>query len=297
VIGTPEINEKVWALPECLDQGNEGACVGYGWTHELYAEPDRVVGVDPKAVYHRAQQLDDRPGEAYSGTSVLAGAKTIQELGHLVEYRWALDVQDVLATLSVHGPVVIGVNWHQGMENVDHNGFVHVTGPVRGGHCVILRGVISDPTSHGWVILGKNSWGPRWGREGDFKLTALDLEKLLKEDGEVCVPVVRVREPAPTPVPTPVPTPEPTPEPTPDPGFHPAVAQLLELFAYEHLPEHLQAISKQFHDLAWNMAQQPTQRGAEQTTCLRKLLEAKDCAVRMGVPLGEIGSNSPPLPS
>jgi hypothetical protein len=76
---------------------------------------------------------------------------------------------------------------------------------------------------------------------------------------------------------------------------HPATAQLLELFEYKHLPEHLQAISKQFHDLAWNMAQTPTQRGAEQTTCLRKLLEAKDCAVRMGVPLGEIGNNSPPI--
>ena len=77
--------------------------------------------------------------------------------------------------------------------------------------------------------------------------------------------------------------------------MHFATAELLELFAYEHLPEHLQKISKPFHDLANSVAQQPTERGAEQTTCLRKLLEAKDCAVRMGVPLGHIGSNSPPL--
>lgn len=77
--------------------------------------------------------------------------------------------------------------------------------------------------------------------------------------------------------------------------MHPSTAQLLELFAYGHLPKHLQEISKPFHDLANTVAQSPTQRGAEQTTCLRKLLEAKDCAVRMGVPLGQIGSNSPPL--
>jgi hypothetical protein len=77
--------------------------------------------------------------------------------------------------------------------------------------------------------------------------------------------------------------------------MHPSTAQLLELFAYSHLPEHLQTISKPFHDLANTMAQYQTQRGQEQTTCLRKLLEAKDCAVRMGVPLGHIGSNSPPL--
>jgi hypothetical protein len=78
-------------------------------------------------------------------------------------------------------------------------------------------------------------------------------------------------------------------------SLHPGQVQLLELFEFKHLPEHLQEISRQFHDLAWDMVQRPTQRGAEQTTCLRKLLEAKDCAVRMGVPLGKIGSDSPPL--
>lgn len=78
--------------------------------------------------------------------------------------------------------------------------------------------------------------------------------------------------------------------------IHPSTAQLLELFEYQHLPGHLQEISKLFHDLAWDIVRRPTQRGAEQTMCLRKLLEAKDCAVRMAVPLGQIGSNSPPLP-
>lgn len=77
--------------------------------------------------------------------------------------------------------------------------------------------------------------------------------------------------------------------------MHPSTAQLLELFAYEHLPEHLQRVSKPFHDLANFVANEPTQRGAEKTTSLRKLLEAKDCAVRMKVPVGQIGSNSPPL--
>jgi hypothetical protein len=77
--------------------------------------------------------------------------------------------------------------------------------------------------------------------------------------------------------------------------MHTSTAHLLELFAYKHLPDHLQEISKPFHDLANKIAQEDTQRGAEQTVCLRKLLEAKDCAVRMKVPLGHIGSNSPPL--
>jgi hypothetical protein len=30
---------NLWPLAEYLDQGSEGACVGFAWTHELLAEP------------------------------------------------------------------------------------------------------------------------------------------------------------------------------------------------------------------------------------------------------------------
>lgn len=78
---------------------------------------------------------------------------------------------------------------------------------------------------------------------------------------------------------------------------NPALEAMLELFEYRHLPEHLQAASKPFHDLAWEIAQRPTQRPAEQMACLRKLREAKDCSVTMGIPLGGIGNDPPPLQS
>jgi len=49
-------------------------------------------------------------------------------------------------------------------------------------------------------------------------------------------------------------------------------------FAYEHLPEHLQAVSKPFHDIAMELeADLPA--SAELTLCLRKLWEAKNYAV------------------
>lgn len=55
--------------------------------------------------------------------------------------------------------------------------------------------------------------------------------------------------------------------------------RLLQFFAYKHLPEHLQEISKPFGDMAeWIVNSLPS--NAERTTALRKLLEAKDCAVR-----------------
>ena len=50
-------------------------------------------------------------------------------------------------------------------------------------------------------------------------------------------------------------------------------------FAYEHLPAYLQAVSKPFGDLARELALS-LPANADSTTALRKLLEAKDCAVR-----------------
>jgi hypothetical protein len=50
-------------------------------------------------------------------------------------------------------------------------------------------------------------------------------------------------------------------------------------FQYAHLPERLQAVSKPFCELAtWLCDNLPA--GPERTVALRKLLEAKDCAVR-----------------
>jgi hypothetical protein len=59
---------------------------------------------------------------------------------------------------------------------------------------------------------------------------------------------------------------------------HPTTAAILQYFAFDHLPPHLQAVSAPFHALAHDMIGQLT--GPELTAGLRKLLEAKDCMVR-----------------
>lgn len=52
-----------------------------------------------------------------------------------------------------------------------------------------------------------------------------------------------------------------------------------QFFAFAHLPAHLQTVSKPFGDLAqYVVATLP--RNPERTIALRKLLEAKDAAVR-----------------
>ncbi|WP_052062103.1 phage major capsid protein [Rhodococcoides fascians] len=65
-------------------------------------------------------------------------------------------------------------------------------------------------------------------------------------------------------------------------SYHPATQHLLDLFEHAHLPAHLQAVSAPLSVLAYQMAN-TVGSGAELTTGLRKLLEAKDCFVRQAV--------------
>lgn len=55
-------------------------------------------------------------------------------------------------------------------------------------------------------------------------------------------------------------------------------AYLVSYFSYGHLPHELQVVSRRFAELAREILALPAV--PERTVALRKLLEAKDCAVR-----------------
>jgi hypothetical protein len=57
------------------------------------------------------------------------------------------------------------------------------------------------------------------------------------------------------------------------------VEPLLQFFEYSHLPPDLKWTSMLFYDLAHRI-EEVLPRNPERTVALRKLLEAKDCAVR-----------------
>ena len=57
------------------------------------------------------------------------------------------------------------------------------------------------------------------------------------------------------------------------------MCSIKQFFEYKHLPDHLQPASKPFSDLA-DLLDKVLPDNAEKTTAFRKLLEAKDCAVR-----------------
>jgi C1A family cysteine protease len=191
---------RIWHGGPVLDQGAEGACVGFGWTGELLARPNTQVGVTTveanafaRQTYKQAQLLDEWAGEDYEGTSVLAGAKVVQRAGMMSGYRWCFSVADVRDAVIEHGPVVIGVNWYYDMYWTDEDHYVHVGGSLVGGHCLVVLGfdperedpITGMPTP---TFRWRNSWGKSYGDEGNAWIRQDDLARLLDEDGEACVP-------------------------------------------------------------------------------------------------------------
>lgn len=198
-----ELVTRRWHLGTVLDQGSEPACVGFAWTHDILADP--VVPLFPYLInnqyaldlYRLAQTLDEWPGEDYAGTSILAGAKATMRRGWITEYRWAFGLEDVLLTLAQLGPVVLGVNWYSGMNRPDVYGYIYPEGWVQGGHAILAVGVDFERQA----VRLHNSWGADWGEKGQAWITFSDLDRLLHEHGEACVPLVRTNPQEPEPVP------------------------------------------------------------------------------------------------
>src|SRR6478752_9199953 len=134
------------------NQGQEGACVGFG-SSRMMSQLNRKT-YDGFWLYHEAKKVDEWPGEDYDGTSVRAALDVLRTRGHcevkegkdapealgegIKANRWARSVDDVLSTLG-----------YDGLDYVD--------------------------------VL--NSWGREYPHL--TRMPATVLERLRKEDGEV----------------------------------------------------------------------------------------------------------------
>ena len=196
------VEEKFWEEGIVLDQGSEGACVGFAWTGELLAEPEAprqqpevyYANNLAKDFYHEAKKIDEWPGENYDGTSVLAGAQIMQRMGFIGEYRWCFKVDQIRKSILSEGPVVIGIPWFDGMYNTGPGGLVRVSGKSTGGHAILLTGYspkMKFGNSYHEVFRWRNSWGKAYGVGGSGFIKVGDLANLLSQGGEACVPMQR----------------------------------------------------------------------------------------------------------
>lgn len=220
-----------WRLeaPYLIDQGREGACVGFSIANELMARPSEVnLGSNYNAnmfakgkIYWEAQKIDPWAGGAYPGadpwyhgTSVLAGIKVAHRLGYFDEYRWAFGLADLIYGVGHNGPAVIGVPWYDTNYRPDADGFIWAKGNVVGGHAVLVRAVKcvfeegsesdEDYSKRNFGDLDldesyftiRNSWGV-WGHEGsgDCFMTFREMDKYLKNQGEAVFVINRKTDP------------------------------------------------------------------------------------------------------
>lgn len=212
-VAEPGVGAPLLVTAPHLRQGPEGACAGFGSahaanTHRLEAARDELLAGlsvstprlltadDARALYNRAQQLDNVRGDESTGvigTSVLAAMLAGREAGLWSEFRWCFGTADIARTVDqLRRPVVIGIPWTDGMYATDAEGRVKVEGQLVGGHCLeVFRFERSHPLLGGrpgfeWLNSHAN-YGP--GDSGVGVVSARDLSWLLANRGEAAVPL------------------------------------------------------------------------------------------------------------
>jgi hypothetical protein len=137
---------------EFYNQGQEGACVGFGCSRMMSMLNRKTY--DGFWLYHEAQKVDEWPGEDYDGTSVRAGLDILRHVGHRV-------MENGAAAAPALGEGVAANRWARGMDDVlsvlGYNGLDYVD-----------------------IV---NSWGRTYPHL--VRLPVSVLERLWKEDGEV----------------------------------------------------------------------------------------------------------------
>lgn len=190
------------AAQPVLDQGEEGACTGFGLAAVAhYLLRRRKVLPDPTPVsarmlYEMARRYDEWEGEDYSGSSARGAMKGWHKHGVCRESLWPYQASSALGTLTperavdalrrplgayfrvphrdlvaLHSALAeVGILYatatvHDGWSHVGRDGRIQPDSRETGGHAFVLVGYDAEGF---WL---QNSWGPSWGHHGFAHLT------------------------------------------------------------------------------------------------------------------------------
>jgi Papain family cysteine protease len=185
-----------------LDQGQEGACTGFGLAtvanyllRRRRIVPD-TVDVSPRMLYLMAKRYDEWPGEDYDGSSARGAMKGWHKHGVCSERCWRYDESsqepapfadrwsdaarrplgaylrvnhtDLVAlhsAISEVGILYATANVHSGWDAVGSDGLIAQTKKITGGHAFA---VVAYDERGFWI---QNSWGTDWGFHGYCQIT------------------------------------------------------------------------------------------------------------------------------
>lgn len=155
---------------------------GVAWWHWLVSQRSTKKPLP----FHISPYDLYKAGEVEGGATIRGGAKFLKEIKLIRSYYWTRDAE-VLANFILHyGTAVVGSDWYEGMMTPAYEtGRIYATGEKVGEHAYAISGV---NTRSGWIRI-KNSLGKKWGRDGYGYLPLKDMQKLLDDNGEACLPV------------------------------------------------------------------------------------------------------------
>lgn len=199
ISGAPQIASVIHECHiEPWDQGQIGDCTMNAALGVLMCDPFWQRGKwsfseqDALRLYSEETRLDDSliPGHyppRDTGSTGLWSMKTLKNEGYITSYRHAFGLKTALQLL-MQFPVSTGIPWYNSMFDPDRNHFIHLdaSSGIAGGHQVAVVGV--DVAQQ--AVRIRNSWGGSWGDGGYCWLSWGDWGALLKQHGDVVVPVL-----------------------------------------------------------------------------------------------------------
>jgi Cysteine protease len=212
---TSKRRERLWSTFSALDQDTTSQCVVYAGIQWLMAAPiqNKVVKWfnDPSILYKLCQKNDGithdkNPSD--DGTTVGGLFKVLKQEGFVKEYLYAGNefgpdqqyykgtelVDACISHILKNGPVVVGTPWLETMNDDLIKDFLQVDptfGSV-GGHSYVLRGVDLDktcPDKSTGAFRMINSWGQKWGDNGEAWISFRDADVLFSFSSEVVTAV------------------------------------------------------------------------------------------------------------
>jgi hypothetical protein len=178
-----------------LDQGEDGACTGFGLAvvaNFLMRRKRMADSVSPRMLYEMAKKYDEWPGEDYEGSSCKGAMKGWHRHGVCLAKLWPhadgeTEATDARLADAAHRP--LGAYYRVNVKNLMHMhaalaevGCLYVSADVHDGWWTPKAdGTIADGDragGHAFALVGydevgfwlQNSWGRSWGLNGCARL-------------------------------------------------------------------------------------------------------------------------------